>query len=122
MIDIFDVSDAIQEATRGERERMGRDAWEMAVDDACHLVVERFNQRTERTQRWAKVYSGGAPETGHERCERVRAYMPANYKVTGFDTEYVYITGFDNSGWTLDGYVIPRLASGLSRCEEILPA
>lgn len=47
----------------------------------------------------------------------VRAYLPENYTV--FHTSpnpsgvHVVIGGKDDAGWTLDGYVLPRLASGL---------
>ena len=51
-------------------------------------------------------------------AERVAAYLPANYKVvdadiTGRTGDTIIIQGTDNAGWTLDGYVLPRLASGL---------
>jgi hypothetical protein len=49
----------------------------------------------------------------------VAAYLPANYWIARETGEAVYIIGTDNAGWTLDGYVIPRLASGLIFCEEI---
>jgi hypothetical protein len=50
------------------------------------------------------------------------AYMPSNYEVIYSEphpdnndrrqwTQHV-IAGTDNAGWTLDGYVLPRLASG----------
>lgn len=51
--------------------------------------------------------------------ERVAAYLPSNYSVLDSDiTEHgggdtVVIGGRDNAGWTLDAYVLPRLASGL---------
>ncbi len=62
--------------------------------------------------------------------ETIDRYLPANYqRVAEVDLlvenvrlrdgdgnilrKYVLIEGEDNSGWTLDGYVIPRLASGL---------
>lgn len=65
------------------------------------------------------------------------AYLPDNYKVTGelyahdggyhetpdglpYDARLVFvIEGRDAHGWTLDGYVIPRYASGLIFAEEI---
>jgi hypothetical protein len=31
----------------------------------------------------------------------------------------VVVSGADMAGWTLDGYVIPRLASGLIWAEEV---
>ena len=60
--------------------------------------------------------------TQHE----AEAYLPANYSVIweGYEpssaTRLVWvIEGEDDHGWTLDGYVIPRYASGLICCEEI---
>lgn len=62
---------------------------------------------------------------------RVLAYLPANYTPMGVtdvdemnDPEgrygpYLVIEGRDVAGWTLDGYVIPRLASGLNAAREI---
>lgn len=54
----------------------------------------------------------------------ISRYLPANYKVISSggipngEGSYL-IEGYDNAGWTLDGYVIPRLASGLIRAEEV---
>ncbi len=53
---------------------------------------------------------------------RIEAYLPRNYQaayavVNG--TPRVTIYGEDNAGWTLDGYVIPRLASGLIFAKEV---
>lgn len=54
----------------------------------------------------------------------VSAYLPANYSVLHTflnerGNESCVIYGRDNAGWTLDHYVIPRLASGLYHCCEI---
>jgi len=58
--------------------------------------------------------------TGRSLSEAVAVYLPSNYRVTGTDDDgAVLIEGDDNAGWTLDGYVIPRLASGLYWAEEI---
>jgi hypothetical protein len=57
--------------------------------------------------------------------ERVAAYLPGNYRVVGrtairaSDEVQILIAGRDVAGWTLDDYVIPRLASGLIFAEEI---
>ena len=56
--------------------------------------------------------------------ETVRAYLPANYLAyeigVGYQTDkHVLIVGTDDHGWTLDGYVIPRLASGLIVATEV---
>jgi hypothetical protein len=67
--------------------------------------------------------------------EVVKAYLPSNYKVIGvkFGTEEeteefegtvgkpckAIIAGKDRHGWTLNGYVIPRLGSGMIAAREI---
>lgn len=59
--------------------------------------------------------------------ERVRPYLPDNYRVRTWGpgaipgTYCTIIEGEDNAGWTLDDYVLPRLASGLYFGEEIFP-
>jgi hypothetical protein len=67
-------------------------------------------------QRYAAVFS--PPNV-------VREYLPGNYEVVGWlSTEGEFTTlvaGYDNAGWTLDDYVIPRLASGLHTAVEITP-
>ncbi len=50
--------------------------------------------------------------------EKIAAYLPTNYRVEEIDGELV-ISGTDDHGWTLDGYVIPRLASGLIVAVEV---
>lgn len=66
----------------------------------------------------------------HARNRRhVEAYMPDNYRVIhealgwqltdGIPTEVYVIAGEDVAGWTLDGYIIPRLQSGNFVAEEI---
>lgn len=51
------------------------------------------------------------------RAETIARYLPANYSVRRTQdsgTErFVLIQGTDNAGWTLEDYVLPRLASGL---------
>jgi hypothetical protein len=51
----------------------------------------------------------------------VAPLLPANYKVIGAElsTSRILIAGTDNAGWTLDGYVIPRLGSALIYTEEV---
>ena len=62
--------------------------------------------------------------------ERVVAkYLPENYTIEavvedveldGFPyPQAIVVSGRDVAGWTLDGYVLPRLASGLIRGIEI---
>jgi hypothetical protein len=53
--------------------------------------------------------------------ETVRKYLPANYTAEKNAFDAIVIEGEDNAGWTLDGYVIPRLASGLYYAKEVTP-
>jgi hypothetical protein len=59
-------------------------------------------------------------------AKQLWAYLPGNYNIVGGDIgepgKPVYvIAGVDSAGWTLDEYVIPRLASGLIWAEEVAP-
>jgi len=49
----------------------------------------------------------------------VQNYLPGNYTAAQADGGPVIITGIDNAGWTLDGYVLPRLRSGLITAKEV---
>jgi len=57
-------------------------------------------------------------------AKQLWSYLPENYRIIGPDfgepNRPVYlIGGEDSAGWTLDDYVIPRLASGLIWATEI---
>lgn len=52
-------------------------------------------------------------------ASQVQPYMPANYEASSLHDGTVIISGHDNAGWTLDGYVIPRLASGMIIAVEL---
>ena len=57
---------------------------------------------------------------GNIRTKEVEAYLPRGYEVVRkIDKNTVEIAGRDHAGWTLDGYVLPRLWSGLFGAEEI---
>lgn len=49
----------------------------------------------------------------------VAAYLPDNYYVTYTGDDCIIVSGDDSSGWTLNDYVIPRLASGNIIAQEI---
>jgi hypothetical protein len=55
---------------------------------------------------------------GHADLDRVRRFLPSNYTADS-DGGSIWIHGYDSLGWTLDGYVIPRLASGLIFAREV---
>lgn len=56
---------------------------------------------------------------GRDTTKTVAAYLPQNYRILGNDGPNIIIGGVDNRGWTLDDYIIPRLASGMMICKEI---
>jgi hypothetical protein len=49
----------------------------------------------------------------------IAAYLPGNCRILGMVDGQTVIAGRDQAGWTLEGYVIPRLASGLYFATEI---
>ena len=53
------------------------------------------------------------------KLQQVQDYLPFNYNVHNLGGAII-ISGFDSHGWTLDGYVIPRLSSGLIPARELL--
>lgn len=57
--------------------------------------------------------------SGTPSPETVAAYLPRGYWVTGSTDDEVAISGIDDAGWTLDDYVIPRLASGMIHAREV---
>jgi len=58
----------------------------------------------------------------HDELETIQRYMPGNYDAVGLvfpdDTQFILIVGEDVAGWTMEDYVIPRLASGLHFATE----
>jgi hypothetical protein len=71
--------------------------------------------------RYATVRGNGLTREGLSR------YLPANYAVIGVRAEgespndaVFVIAGTDNAGWTMEDYVIPRLASGLIWAKELV--
>lgn len=64
--------------------------------------------------------------SGERSLEEIRRFLPENYTADvvtvywaeGDASHRIMIEGEDVAGWTLDGYVIPRLASGLIWAEE----
>lgn len=54
-----------------------------------------------------------------DSVETVTRYLPSNYSAAKVDS-VILIAGEDQYGWTLDGYVIPRLASGLIYAIELV--
>ena len=87
--------------------------------DRAAIVPERIEAELERDEpeqppvRRAVVHHSGR--------SMIAAYLPENYKIIGTcdGGTHLLIEGRDRAGWTLDDYVIPRLASGLIHAEEL---
>jgi hypothetical protein len=51
---------------------------------------------------------------GARTRQELEAYLPENYSIAlELENDEYVIGGVDNAGWTLEAYVLPRLASGL---------
>jgi hypothetical protein len=57
--------------------------------------------------------------TKRTSLREVRAYLPSNYTASSDADGRIIIQGTDVAGWTLDTYVLPRLASGVIHAREI---
>jgi hypothetical protein len=55
--------------------------------------------------------------TPDSELETIERYLPDNY--TAREVTVVVIEGTDNAGWTMDDYVLPRLATGLHIAAEV---
>lgn len=57
-----------------------------------------------------------------QSIEGIADYLPRNYRIVHTSpSEGILIAGEDDHGWTLDGYVIPRLGSGMIVAQEVWP-
>jgi hypothetical protein len=54
-----------------------------------------------------------------DKTEAIARFLPSHYRLCGVVDGQTVIYGKDTAGWTLHGYVLPRLASGLYFGEEI---
>lgn len=91
--------------------------------DEWHITSNEDNQdncpwgcvyRGEKSVQRVAVVTGGARD-----LEQVQRFLPQNYEAAEAEGQIV-IFGEDNRGWTLDGYVIPRLASGMIYAVEVV--
>jgi hypothetical protein len=104
--------------TFGADHRPARDLYEAALEQSEPVVAEVDDFQVLRR---VPLRKGRIARTkgGNPISETAAAYLPRNYQVTGEDDEFVYFQGHDNAGWTLEDYVLPRLASGLIWAEEV---
>lgn len=86
----------------------------------CQSCSDSFESEDNGARRNTGARLAKVTIRGRDTVHTVAAYLPGNYKVLGMQGDDVMIGGVDNHGWTLDDYVIPRLASGMMHCEEII--
>ena len=92
------------------------DLRESSADDGFHAeVAERTYICSKKPElRTAEVDLAG---TRGITLKLIQDYLPTNYTAEQVG-DTVKISGYDNAGWTLDGYVIPRLRSTLVSAKE----
>jgi hypothetical protein len=93
----------------------GSDATADDFEDCCtHLDdLQSPNEHQPNKIRLARIFSANV--------EEIAQYLPKNYRVVTTDetTGSTIIAGTDDHGWTLEGYVLPRLGSGMLAGQEI---
>ena len=101
--------------------------WDLDVEYFISDDHENLNLALKEFHKFGQLFSQSVPDARNRfaRCRRsgrdssISSFLPSGYRVLGASADWVYLIGQDNAGWTLEGYVIPRLASGLIGCEEI---
>lgn len=77
------------------------------------MTQQSFREDTDASQgRWAVVRNA-------QNAKVLAAYLPDNYTIAAERSGDFLIVGYDWRGWTMNDYVIPRLASGLIWAEEV---
>ena len=100
--------------------------FEIAVKSYMRIFLSEVHDAhdAEHPERVAHISSADNP---HQRRDLsltlVESFLPSNYSVhevvTVDGAEILTIRGRDSAGWTMDGYVIPRLASGNIFAKEV---
>jgi hypothetical protein len=91
-----------------------------AVADAADIVRDELEKAGVLTQ----PKRSAIVEVDRGRTvAQVQHYLPGNFEARDFADvtlgDVILIEGYDRAGWTLDEYVIPRLASGLIVAKEV---
>lgn len=96
------------------------------ADDEAHAIEQHVDAfGTDEDEEILSVREDNAVtrtaiiETPRDALTTVQRYLPSNYTAYQADNGSIYIIGEDNAGWTMDGYVLPRLASGMIYAREI---
>jgi hypothetical protein len=86
--------------------------------DETHLLVGTWSGDLEIIPRNINPTRMAIIDKDGLKLSDVQQYLPTNYGAFRRVDGRIQITGRDDHGWTMDGYVIPRLASGLIPARE----
>jgi hypothetical protein len=94
-------------------------AYEMRQDDTPVTLDIGAGEVTQRLP--LRVLAVTRTASGYPTREQVAAYLPGNYTVAGQTPIDITITGHDTpgGGFSAEGFVIPRLASGMIACRVV---
>ena len=88
-------------------------------DDGNYWVVCETHDHLIRTAEVRKAtVKADSVGWGSDPLKVVNAYLPHSYQASQ-DGDVITIVGTDDAGWTLDGYVIPRLNSDMIYPTEV---
>lgn len=99
------------------------------VDDTDRESLRDYLARWERGLKGFDELDDNPPlrlaiATNGRSLDDVAQFLPDNYKVVAGTLvdgiKGALVVGHDHLGWTMEGYVIPRLSSALITCKEIL--
>lgn len=106
------------------KKKCDQPAIDALVDEAWQCLNGKSPHALQRKRR-AIIECG---QSVHPAIAVVKDYLPSNYTakeriagwtLSGYAGACIEIEGYDIAGWTLDDYVIPRLASGLIVATEV---
>ena len=92
------------------------------LEEVADMVDEMLRHMTYDPEPDPKPRRRWAVVTGRATLEQVQSLLPSNYEAhleVATDKVDIFIVGRDQDGWTLDGYVIPRLGSALIPAREV---
>jgi len=92
-----------------------------AITAAVEVVRDELVKAGVPVQRKRKAI---VEDVVRNKLHQIQQYLPSNFTAceharTAVASPCILIEGYDRGGWTLDGYVIPQLASGLIVAKEV---
>ena len=111
IIDLIEVStDALQLLTRLDEQFVDHDD---PYHDAIMRVHDSLTASIVRIERSVQDNPPTLIRVMSTNRKGVEQYLPSNYSVLCVLEDHLLVYGEDSHGWTAEGYVIPRLGSGL---------